>query len=74
MEIISLYSLRILSSSEECSPSPYDFIKRKALMEIIISVSLGLWTVLAGVLCFAKYRKDFCSILDNKENSEEKRK
>lgn len=43
-------------------------------MEIMISVILGLWIMLAGVLCVISYKKDFASILNRKENGKEERK
>lgn len=42
-------------------------------MEIVISVLLGLWIVLAGVLCLINYKKDFASLL-SQQKQEEKRK
>ena len=35
-------------------------------MEILICVILGIWTMLAGVLCFIAYKKDFASLLGKK--------
>lgn len=35
-------------------------------MEILISVILGIWIMLAGVLCFIVYKKDFASLLGKK--------
>jgi hypothetical protein len=39
-------------------------------MEIIISVLLGIWISVAGVVCFISYKKDFRDIL-KKDNREE---
>ena len=40
-------------------------------MEIVISILLGVWTALAGVLCLFRYKKDFKHILNKEENKEE---
>lgn len=45
-------------------------------MEIIISVILGIWVMLAGVLCIISYKNDFAYLLNKnfKEYQEEERK
>lgn len=41
-------------------------------MEIIISVLLGLWIMLAGVLCLLKFKNDFKHITDKEDNIQRK--
>ena len=39
-------------------------------MEIIISVVLGGWLVLAGVVCFLSYQKDVKDLINNDDGQE----
>lgn len=39
-------------------------------MEMIISIILGLWIMLAGVLCYLNYKKDVSSFMCDKKSKE----
>ena len=42
-------------------------------MEIVISVILGVWIMLAGILCLSSYKKDVAQYINN-NGKEEKNK